>query len=216
MSNNPYARPFVIRPVCDLPLPGGKDLRCTHRTAYASYCYIRRTPDADVHGPMPTEWATRDDLVATGREFPASAPAWARTGPQIWLEADASVTPERAGEPSAFHIVMALPEMGVDGWRYLIECFCDRVITSKGMIADWAIHAKKSEDGEWAIRPHVHLLVSARTYRKDRRPGRRHPRWFGSTNDHLAAQRAWEDIAGLKPVVTWSPADAHRPLARAA
>lgn len=191
MTNNTYFRPFNLRPVV-----AESTLRVTHRTAYASYCYIRRKPDTDIYGPMPEEWATRGDLVATGRIHPAQTPAWARSGPKIWKDADASVFPHRLNEATALHIVLTLPpteEASV--WEYLIETFGSEQIAGHGMIADWAIHNKPSD-----IAPHAHLLVTARSWRTDRNPGQQHPRWFASAAAVRAAERAWIDISGLRPV----------------
>ena len=190
MTNNTYFRPFNFRPVI-----AENKLRATHRTAYASYCYIRREPDTDMYGPMPQEWATRGDLVAAGRIHPAQTPAWARSGPKIWKDADASVTPYHLTEAAAFHIVLSLPPSEDAGeWVDLIETFGSENITNQGMIADWAIHYKPD-----VIAPHAHLLVTARGWRADRNPGRQHPRWFANATAIRAAELAWIDISGLRP-----------------
>lgn len=191
MTNNTYFRPFNLRPVVAV-----SKLRATHRTAYASYCYIRREPDTDMYGPMPQEWGARGDLVATGRIHPAQTPAWARSGPKIWKDADASVTPHHLTEAAAFHLVLSLPpSMDVGEWVDLIETFGTEHIANQGMIADWAIHYKPNE-----IAPHAHLLVTARSWRTDRNPGRQHPRWFASATAIRAAELGWIDISGLRPV----------------
>lgn len=190
MTNNTYFRPFNCRPVV-----ADSTLRATHRTAYASYCYIRRTPDADAYGPMPKEWATRGDLVATGRIHPAQTPAWARSGPKIWKDADASVYPHRLTEAAASHIVLSLPpSMEASDWVDLIEMFGTEHMADHGMIADWAIHYNPEQ-----IAPHAHLLVTARSWRADRNPGRKHPRWLASREAIRKAELAWIDISGLRP-----------------
>lgn len=191
MTNNTYFRPFNFRPVI-----AESKLRATHRTAYASYCYIRREPDADMYGPMPQEWGARSDLVATGRIHPAQTLAWARSGPKIWKDADASVTPHHLTEAAAFHLVLSLPpSMDAGEWVHLIETFGTGQISNQGMIADWAIHHKQD-----AVAPHAHLLVTARSWRTDRNPGRSHPRWFAGAKAIRAAELAWVDISGLRPV----------------
>ena len=191
MNSTTYLRPFNLRPVC-----AAGEKRATHRTAYASYCYIRREPDADRFGSMPQEWAQRGDLVATGRVHPAQTPAWARSGPDIWLQADASITPLRVLEASAFHIVLSLPPEREEEWQHLVETFCIDELASRGMISDWAIHHKPGQ-----ISPHAHLLVTARSWRRDRAPGRRHPRWFASEEAVRAAERAWIVLSGLRPTI---------------
>ncbi|MGL5839321.1 MAG: MobA/MobL family protein [Sphingorhabdus sp.] len=192
MTTNPKTitfRPFSCRPVI-----AASKHRATHRTAYASYCYIRREPDVDAYGPMPSEWAERGDLVATGRTHPAQTPAWARSGPRIWKEADTSITPHTAGEAAAFHIVLSLPTSeDASGWQYLVETFCSERLAALGMAVDWAIHFKPDE-----IAPHAHLLVTARYWRRDRTPGRAHPRWLAGENAVRTAELAWIELAGLK------------------
>ena len=194
MTNNTYFRPFNFRPVI-----AENNLRATHRTAYASYCYIRREPDADAYGPMPREWATRGDLIVTGRIHPAQTPAWARSGPKIWKDADASVTPHLLAEAAASHIVVTLPPSeDASGWQHLIEKFCFGNFANLGMITDWAIHHKPDE-----IAPHAHLLVTARSWRADRNPGRRHTGWLASPEAIRTAKRAWIDVSGLRPVASF-------------
>ncbi len=191
MTNNTYFRPSNFRPVV-----AESTLRATHRTAYASYCYIRREPDTDRYGPMPQEWATRGDLVATGRIHPAQTLAWARSGPKIWKDADASVTQYHLTEAAAFHIVLSLPPSEDAGeWVHLIETFGSKHITNQGMIADWAIHYKPDE-----IAPHAHLLVTARSWRVDRNPGQQHSQWFANATAIRAAELGWIGISGLRPI----------------
>lgn len=201
MTDNTYFSPFNFRPVV-----AENKLRATHRTAYASYCYIRREPDTDMYGPMPQEWAMRGDLVATGRIHPAQTLAWARSGPKIWKDADASVTPFHLTEAAAFHIVISLPPSEDAGeWVDLIETFGSENITNQGMIADWAIHYKPD-----VIAPHAHLLVTARSWRADRNPGRRHPNWFASPEAVREAELAWIDISGLRPTPSIFPSSSDK------
>lgn len=186
--------PAIFRPFNCCPIVADHKLRATHRTAYASYCYIRREPDTDQYGPMPQEWATRGDLVAVGRVHPAQTPSWARTGPRIWKEADASITAHTAGEAAAYHIVISLPSSeDAERWQSLIETFCAERLADFGMIADWAIHHNPDE-----VAPHAHLLVTARYWRTDRTPGRLHPRWLKGEKAVRAAELAWIELAGLK------------------
>jgi hypothetical protein len=185
-------RPFNLRPVVSVG-----HLRATHRTAYASYCYIRREPDADQFGQMPKEWASRTDLIATGREHPAQTPSWARSGPKIWIDADRSIKPQQLSEAAASHIVLSLPpELEECDWVHIIKTCCNDHFASQGMISDWAIHYEPKK-----LAPHAHLLVTARGWRRDRSPGRRHRRWLMTQEAIHAAERAWFDISGLRPSV---------------
>lgn len=192
MNNMSHFTLFNLRPVvCS------GEMRVTHRTAFASYCYIRREPDADRFGRMPEEWATRGDLVTSGRVHPAQTPAWARSGPEIWKQADASITPQRVLEAAAFHVVLSLPaDLDASDWEHLVQTFCIQELTNRGMIVDYAIHHIPGQTA-----PHAHLLVTARSWRRDRAPGRRHPRWFPSQEAVRAAERAWISIAGLRPTI---------------
>ncbi len=62
------------------------------------------------------------------------------------------------------------------------------------MIADWAVHYKPGE-----VLAHAHLLVTERSWRSVRSPGRGHPRWLVTQQAIRAAKRAWIDISGLRP-----------------
>ena len=194
MTVTTYFRPFNLRPVVSEGL-----LRATHRTAFASYCYIRREPDTDRFGPMPQEWANRADLIATGREYPVQTPIWARSGSKIWKDADNSIAPHRLSEAAALHIVLSLPKgEEASDWEYLIKKYCIEHLARQGMITDWAIHYKPED-----VLPHAHLLVTARSWRNDRSSGQRHPRWLKTQQAIRTAERAWIDISGLLPTFTY-------------
>lgn len=190
MTVTTFFRPFNLRPVVS-----EGHLRATHRTAFASYCYIRREPNTDRFGPMPQEWASRGDLIATGREYPTQTPSWARSGPKIWKDADNSIMPQQITEAAASHIVLSLPpEKDASGWKHLVKIFCNEHLASQGMITDWAIHYKPE-----VVQAHAHLLVTARSWRVEKSPGHRHPRWLMTHQAIRAAERAWIDISGLRP-----------------
>lgn len=116
----------------------------------------------------------------------------------IWDEADSAATldPEHA---AGVHIIGSLPDGKPDVWRRLVERYLDDHFVTLGMIVDWAIHAKRGENNEWATAPHFHGLVTARRFRSDLRKGVRQKTWLFSKSQIDAAEDAWLGAAGLPP-----------------
>lgn len=165
------------------------------RTAVANCAYIWRDSDVvDRYGPMPRAFAHRRcELRGAGLILPANAPDWAAASYRIWEEADISTL--ATGDPtavSAWHVVMDIPTtIKPRGWRSLLEGFVDRELAAKGAATAWAIHALEGADGFWIVRPHVHLVVSARHWRHDRRHGWRYPEWISSWRAHKKLEHGW-------------------------
>lgn len=196
-------RPFNVRPVC---AAGRSDQSATgpyatHYTATASFLYMMRTPGSDHFGPVPDAYLAKDDLFRTGRFYPEHRmPPALKSGLALWSEADNAAAEIGAEEVSAIHIVGTLPLNVEPGrWPMLVKRYCFDHIVSQGMIVDWAIHAKADEDG-WAVRPHVHLLTTARFWRANARKGDRQRAWFCSKDQMRAAEDAWLAITGLQPL----------------
>jgi hypothetical protein len=171
-------RPFVVRPIIDrVGLSGGAQPQLgTHRTAAASYLYIRRQPGSDSIGPLPPAYLAKGaDLVDMGRVYPRNTPPALREGRLLWDEADSAALRHDLGDASATHIVASLPSsMAPPEWRELVTKWALKALVAEGMIADWGIHALVDPDtGKWAVKPHVHALVTARDFKPGLRRGRR-------------------------------------------
>jgi hypothetical protein len=174
-------------------------LRKTHRTAKASWLYISRIEGGDRFGHLPNTYMSKAcDLVATGRRHPLQKfPPQYRSGPLIWEEADAAAALDPA-DAAGVHVVAILPGMAPEQWRPLVERFLDDHLVVRGMVIDWAIHAKRDDDGGWATHPHVHMIVSSRRYRNDMRKGHRQKTWLYNARQTDHAEDAWLALTGLQ------------------
>jgi hypothetical protein len=202
------ARPFVIRYVAAASAEDGKPRYAAHRTAAASYCYIRREAGHDRFGPTPKAWLDkRPDLGSTGRRISKTrVPERLRSGITIWQEADAAVAHLGEGEVVAAHIVASLPEdYEPDVWEDRVAEWLDNEFVYKGMAVDYALHALRNEDGSWKIRPHAHMLVSLRCWRDDQYKGRRQRSWLVTRDHERALEDAWADLTGLRAASHFVP-----------
>lgn len=174
-------------------------LRKTHRTAVASALYITRTEGADIFGQLPNGYMSKaSDLVATGRRHPIQRfPAKYRDGLLIWREADAAAALDPT-DAVGIHIVASLPGMAPEEWPRLIERFIDETLVARGMLADWAIHAQRDDNGGWAVHPHAHMIVTARRFRTDIRKGQRHKSWLYNSRQIDDVEDAWMTATGLQ------------------
>jgi MobA/MobL family len=198
-------RPFVVRPIIDrVGLSGGAQPQLgTHRTAAASYLYIRREAGSDSIGPLPPAYLEkRHDLVDMGRAYPRNTPPALREGRLLWDEADSAALRHDIGDASATHIVASLPSaMTSPEWRELVTKWALEALVSEGMIADWCIHALADPDtGKWTVKPHVHVLATARDFKPGLRRGRRQFAWLKSSRQVQACEDIWLRLTGLQPL----------------
>lgn len=199
----PVIPPFRAAPIMppDPTDPRREVLRKTHKTAVASWLYINRLEGEDRFGPLPSGYmAKAGDLFDTGRRRPLQHfPPQYRSGPLIWEEADAAAALDPA-DAAGVHIVASLPGLAPEQWRRLVERYIDDQLVARGMIVDWAIHAQRDKEGGWATHPHVHMVASARRFRKDRRRGQRQRTWLYSASQIDLAEDAWLAATGLQPL----------------
>ncbi len=194
----PFRAAPILRP--DPTDPRRELLRKTHRTAKASWLYINRIEGGDCFGQLPDGYMSKaSDLVACGRRHPLqNFPPKFRNGPLIWEEADVAAALDPA-DAAAVHIVASLPGMAPEQWRPLVERFLDDHLVVRGMVIDWAIHAKRDDDdGGWATHPHVHMIVSSRRWRHDMRKGQRQRTWLYNASQIDRVEDAWLSATGLQ------------------
>ena len=177
---------FAVRPISEAWRLS--DRRPAYRTAVANVAYIYRDSEArDRFGTMPAKFAdARCEVQLAGLALPASAPVWAATGYRIWEEADvAAVATDDWTAVAAWHVMAQIPQnLPRSCWVGLVHTLIERELTGRGAAVAYAVHALEGADG-WICRPHIHLVVSALSWRHDHRHGRRHPAWISSS----AAQR---------------------------
>lgn len=197
--------PFNARPVC----AAGRESRstegpyATHYTATASFLYINRLSGSDRFGPVPDGYTTRGDLVASGRCHPQKVPPRLKSGDTLWREADDAAALEGPRAITATHIVADLPTDADPVRRsWLVENFAYRHLVDKGMIVDWAIHHRTASEGRPAIRPHVHMLATARFWRPAGRFGARQWQWLANADQLRTVEDDWFRFIGMRPALT--------------
>ena len=193
---------FNVRPISEQWRFAGR--KPAYRTARANVQYIWRDSDGtDRFGAMPPWFAQRRyDLRAAGLMLPKSAPLWASMDYELWDRIDAATT--ATGDPtavSAWHTIAQLPT-GVDErwWEWMVRSFIQRELVRRGAPVAYAVHALAAPEGEWAIRPHAHLVIPARRFRTGKRHGAVMPAWAGSLSQHWRLQQAWRRHCGLSQV----------------
>lgn len=183
---------FKVRPIsaawrAEGRMPGFK-------TAVANAAYIwRDSSPVDRMGRMPAVFAERRcELRGAGLILPGSAPVWATKDYTIWEEADTATL--TTGDPTAvaaWHVMMELPaSIAPDRWAWLVTGFVERELADRGAAVAWAIHALMGVDG-WIVKPHAHLIVTARHWRHDHRHGQGHPAWIVSWGAQKRLEFAW-------------------------
>lgn len=196
-----YHPDFKVRPISAAWRLDGRTP--AFKTAIANAAYIwRDSSPVDRLGPMPASFAERRcELRGAGLILPASAPLWATKGYAVWDEADAATV--ATGDPTAvaaWHVMMEIPaSIRAASWPSLVTAFVERELAAKGAAAAWAIHALQGLDGEWIVKPHAHLVVTARHWRHDCRQGQRHPAWIGSWSAQKRMEFAWRRWSAIAP-----------------
>lgn len=202
----PQRHPLVIAPVCLRPPPHKTDLRVTHKTSVASYIYINRLQGEDLHGAVDYRWKGAD-LLLTGREAPLRGPKRSLDGIALWQAADEGAYEHIPTHAVAFHAIGKLPpDLDTGSWREIVQNFCFTNLARIGMITDWAIHALPDEHGGWTKVPHVHLLITARSWRTWLSPGKRNPNWIRSKAKIRDMQDSWSELTSIFP----DPKSTHR------
>ena len=193
------SRPFNLRYI--VRAPGGihgDERRATHRTALCNYLYIMRENGADEFGPTPEFAARRNELVTVGRHGPIRSHRPMYAGSVIWAAADEASREPRPELATAMHAVGSLPpEQDVVQWTRLVAEFCDEQLAARGMVVDWAIHTLR-EDGEYTIPPHVHWLITSRTFDRGNR-GQWQKAWITTPAQVTELGIAWYELTGLFP-----------------
>lgn len=126
--------------------------------------------------------------------LPANAPNWAADDLyRVWAEADEATL--ATGDPTAvaaWHVMMEIPVLiSARNWAWMVKGFVQANLISKGAAVAWAIHAIESDDSDWIIAPHAHLVVTARHWRHERRHGKRHPCWIANWAQQKRLEFAW-------------------------
>lgn len=180
--------------------------RRTHRTASCNYRYILRQNGVDEVGPTP-DFAARGDLIDHGRCAPLAGLDKAYEGITIWEAADDASRVRRPELATAMHAVGSLPRNGDRrSWRALVEAFGEDHLASQGMVVDWGIHVMPDDNDGFTTPPHCHWLITSRTWRGDRDPGRHQRSWLSTRPQVAGLADTWYALTGLYPVGYHKPA----------
>lgn len=104
-------------------------------------------------------YSRKEDIVHSEIMLPAGAPAWASDRAALWNTVEH--TEKRKDAQLARTIIAALPrELNKEQNLALVRGYIRENFTSKGMIADLAIH--ESDAGDGSKNPHAHILLTLR------------------------------------------------------
>lgn len=118
---------------------------------------------------------------------PEGAPAWMQDRSRLWNAADAAE--RRRDAVTARELVLSIPrQLGPDQARELVAGFVRDQLTSRGLVADVAIHAPKARDGD--VNPHAHILHTTRAVEGEGFAGRK-DRSFDRPAGIEALREAW-------------------------
>ncbi|MEZ4682063.1 MAG: MobQ family relaxase [Caldilineaceae bacterium] len=105
------------------------------------------------------DYTRKEDVLYSEIRLPASAPDWAANREALWNQVE--TVEKRKDAQLARDIIAALPrELDKMQQIALVQEFIDSHFTTRGMIADWALHTKVSSDG--GQNPHVHIMLTLR------------------------------------------------------
>ncbi len=134
------------------------------------------------------DYTRKEDVLHAEIMTPAGAPSWTSDRSALWNRVEADE--KRKDARLARNIIAALPrELDKEQNLELVRGYIQDNFTSKGMIADFAIH--ESDAGDGYKNPHVHILLTLRNLE---------PGGFGQKNrswDHkntlLGWRSSWEE-----------------------
>lgn len=130
------------------------------------------------------DYTRKEDVIHAEIMLPEHAPDWARllSREQLWNLVEA--TEIRKDAQLARDIIASLPrELTYEQQSSLVKDYVQAEFTSKGMIADVAIHDTRASDGQ--AQPHVHIMLTMRELGKS---------GFGKKNrdwNHRSMVRHW-------------------------
>lgn len=161
------------------------------------------------------DYGRKDNVEHTEILAPEGSPAWVYDRQELWNRVEASE--KRKDAQIAREIEISLPrELGAEVCKELVRDYVRAQFTSKGMVADVAIHRPAASDG--GEQPHAHIMLTMRPLEGDGFGGKKvavldpatgqpvrdgrgkivYREWAGGMVDDLEHWRAaWAEAANL-------------------
>lgn len=164
--------------------------RGTGRSAVACAAYRSGAILADNRYGRIHDYSSRRGIFQTGIDAPDQAPHWVRDRELLWNRVEAGE--RRKDAQLAREFVLAFPhQLDAEQRLELLHTFITEQITSRGLVADWAIHApnRAGDERNW----HAHVLTTMREIA---------PSGFAATKDRslnateqlVIWREAWADL----------------------
>lgn len=132
----------------------------------------------------------RQEVKHTEIMPPEGAPEWVTDRSKLWNAVE--LAERKSNAQLAREVIAGLPrELNQTENIALVKEFVDTECTSKGMIADFAIHETRASDG--GTNPHVHIMLTTRSLDGDKFSRHKNRDW----NDRSLAtswRNSWEEI----------------------
>lgn len=137
----------------------GQGRSCVAAAAYRHAEHLRDERQQMDHSYVQKEGVEHSEIVA-----PENAQAWTLDREKLWNTADAAE--KRKDARTAKEVLVALPrELNTEQQAALVRDFAREEFASKGLVADFAIHAPDARDGE--KQPHAHIMLTTRALEGD-------------------------------------------------
>ncbi len=134
------------------------------RSVVAAAAYRHAMKLQDERQQLTHSYDQKDDVLHSEIIAPADAPDWAYDRQQLWNHVDAAE--KRRDAMTAREILLSLPrELGREQQIELVRNFVQDNFTSRGLVADVAIHEPSALDGN--RQPHAHVMSSDRPLDQD-------------------------------------------------
>lgn len=110
------------------------------------------------------DFSKKQNVLAAEIITPDNAPEWMKDREKLWNGVEAGE--KRKDAQLAKEIVLTLPRnLNTEQHQNVVREFIKDNITSKGLVADYAIHNPKSSDGDH--NPHAHIMFTLRPVEND-------------------------------------------------
>lgn len=110
------------------------------------------------------DYSRKENVLHTEIVTPQHAPAWAHDRQALWNQVEA--TEKRKDAQLAKEVILVLPRnLDHEQHKQVIRGWIADNVTSRGLIADYAIHEPDASDG--GKNPHAHVMFTLRPLQKD-------------------------------------------------